>query len=562
MFSILSNIFAFRRGSVWWKYPMLLLVALIAWLLPISITIPPASISVVVAPVTTLGLKMVPNFDFASLRYVGDIRIIGAVSTGSQGPLYEECFYLGPNSEVQRVANAVAGSGTILIPITPPAANSSWQLDFYGPSLSCHPMDNYTRLQVESTIARWLWNEIDQFGNLNCMNPSNYLGWSGYLAYVSPSEESTDDFYFHASSVAPFSLVEVMPDLPNLFEQDCFNLHPTTLSQPLDLGDRTFLQCELRNSSYHVAFNYESGRQSINARVDHLELTSPVISFPTIANTSDPESLIFNATLLRHLSYTAIADVFYRHIKGFVQSNGLTYQEIATQIISTVLLDTPELEFLSRSSQESDASYFHTLQGELMSHASRGQLLLISPQDVKLRKSLQDALEDMPNMTSEFAPPMPIVTTTTYEPIYRYSSRQLWIAYGVAIAASAVASLLGFLAIFLNDASYGNNFSSVYRTAYGSGLNVTIQPEDMKATDPLPRYLAKATLCITSPNSSATTPMPGDEQKTTLVTTAQGSRETAEGGGNESQDSDQSSTGSHINVTRFIYVDVQRYSPV
>lgn len=31
MFSVLSNIFAFWRASVWWRYPLLLLIALIAW---------------------------------------------------------------------------------------------------------------------------------------------------------------------------------------------------------------------------------------------------------------------------------------------------------------------------------------------------------------------------------------------------------------------------------------------------------------------------------------------------------------------------------------------------
>ncbi|KAI0905360.1 hypothetical protein F4823DRAFT_142929 [Ustulina deusta] len=161
IFSILSNLFAFRQGSVLRKYPILFLIALIAWGLPIAFTIPPASLSVIVAPVTTSALKTVPNFDFASLRYVAGMPIFN-YDGDDHGDLITYS-YNGPSTEVQKIANAVADGGTTL-PITPPTANSSWQLDFYGPSLSCHPMDDDSRRQAESEIAHWLWNDT----SINC----------------------------------------------------------------------------------------------------------------------------------------------------------------------------------------------------------------------------------------------------------------------------------------------------------------------------------------------------------------------------------------------------------
>ncbi|KAI0902671.1 hypothetical protein F4823DRAFT_621185 [Ustulina deusta] len=130
-----------------------------------------------------------------------------------------------------------------------------------------------------------------------------------------------------------------------------------------------------------------------------------------------------------------------------------------------------------------------------------------------------------PNMTSEFAPPMANVTTTTYGPIYQYSSRQLWIFYGVAVAVSAVASSIGLLYIHFNGTSYSNDFSGVYRTAYSARLNVTMQAEDMNASDPLPGYLAKATLFIMNPKSTAQ-PVPRDDQRTTIATTKEVSSDT------------------------------------
>ncbi|KAI1303411.1 hypothetical protein F5Y03DRAFT_395841 [Xylaria venustula] len=117
------------------------------------------------------------------------------------------------------------------------------------------------------------------------------------------------------------------------------------------------------------------------------------------------------------------------------------------------------------------------------------------------------------------------VTTTTWGPVYRYSSRQLWISYGVAVAVSTIASFIGLSAIYLSNASYSNKFSSVYRTAHSAKLNVTMRAEDMNATDPLPRYLTKATLFIATPNSAVRS-VHGDDEKTALAATREVSSDT------------------------------------
>ncbi|KAI0428324.1 hypothetical protein F5Y09DRAFT_343769 [Xylaria sp. FL1042] len=307
-----------------------------------------------------------------------------------------------------------------------------------------------------------------------------------------------------------------MPDLirssPNICNKTNFK---TTQSQPLGPGNMTFLQCDLHNSSYHAIFDYESGRQSIAVRADLMEAT-PIINtkIDRDAILQDPgmEFLGLNTSLLRSLSYTAIADAFHQIVKGSVVIM-LGEVNANSKIVSTRLLSTPELGFVYRISP-----FDSTLQEVIWNSSDPRAQSLFNPRGVKLEMSLQNALEEMfrnitisflssellqPNMTSEFAPPMPNVTTTTYRSVYQYSSRQLYIAYGVAIAVSILAALLGFGAIFLNNANYSSNFSSVYRTAYNSIPSIKMQVEDMKATDPLPRYLAKATLHVMNTNSSA-----------------------------------------------------------
>ncbi|KAJ2987773.1 hypothetical protein NUW58_g4324 [Xylaria curta] len=560
MFSILSNLFAFRQGSVWWKYPMLLIIAFIAWLLPIAFIIPPGSISVMFAPAATSALETVPNFDFASLRYVDSMPRVGTtpvdMADGSHDVWYKY-GYNGPSTEVQKVANAVAVGGTIL-PIAPPAANSSWQLDFYGPSISCRLMNNDTRIQVESHIAHWLWGRFLYCISCHCKEPIGYFAWSNDEGdETNPFKQ--DNETLKMSQVGSSSFLAVIPDhvaLDGTGDDICTKANLTTKFYPLGPGNRTFLQCDLRNASYHAAFSYETGKQSIAVQVEHMEVV-PTMNMITLPNISDPASgpYIVNASLLQHLSYTAVADAFWQLIKGSVL-NGLKDRElrIDTKISSTVLLDTPELSFLS--SRDWDSPLPSTLQGELWyTNTSTGQSLS-SPRNVQLGESLQNALEEMfQNIT------ISLISSELLQPIYQYSSRELWIAYGVAIVVSAVASLLGLLTSFLSNASYSNGFSSVYRTAHNSRLDVTMQAEDMKGTDPLPRYLAKATLYITNPASIAQ-PMPGDEHRVAPATATKQSSEalikrdteTAEGEDTEPQAVDHSNAESYVSSNQRITV--------
>ncbi|KAJ8132005.1 hypothetical protein O1611_g1616 [Lasiodiplodia mahajangana] len=526
MFSVLSNLFAFSQGRVWWKYPALLLIALIAWLLPIAFTIPSSSLAVIFTPVTTSASKIVPNFDFASLRYVSDMSVAGFALNNEQNgvtvpsPVYS---YNGPSYEVERIATAVASGGGIL-PITPPAPNSSWQLNFYGPSIRCHPVDAHTRLDMETNIAHWIWNETSEdygYPLENCLQPPGYLAWwsqdGSVVPFTGPISPLTSDLIDYSFFVA------VMPDLVKAGDA-CDRINLSTHSQPLGPGNMTYLQCALHNSSYFVTFSYQSGSQSINIQADDREL----------------------------LSYMAIADAFRQIIEGSVKRGRDKGFSVDTSIISTVLAETPELSFLSL---KDSGSHLDTLQTELLRRNTSRVQSLFSTRNMHQGKPLQHAIEEMfqnitisllssellqPNATSEFAPPMPNVTITSYEPKYHYSSQQLWIAYGVAIAFSAATSIFGVRAIFFGNASYSNDFSAVYRTAYGSNLDVVMRAEDMKATDPLPRYIAKATLYITSTNSTNQL-APRDAQSFTMATGESSETliergiETAEAGCNESQ---------------------------
>lgn len=97
-----------------------------------------------------------------------------------------------------------------------------------------------------------------------------------------------------------------------------------------------------------------------------------------------------------------------------------------------------------------------------------------------------------PNYSSKSAPPPATVTFHKYHNIYIYSKWKLWLPYGIAILLTAIAVIVGFIAILLNGASYRDEFSTVFRVAKGAEIKPgDIQDEDLDGKDPMPKYLSK-----------------------------------------------------------------------
>ena len=135
--------------KTWWKNPLLLLLALIFWYVdtqrfcqkhlankavtpcrcvPIATNFPPATLSVGSAPGIPFSMRQVPQLDFTTLNYAAPLQY--SISNGN----LTDWAWKGPSQPVQHIALAVMELGQIL-PITPPAANASWTVDFWGPAL-------------------------------------------------------------------------------------------------------------------------------------------------------------------------------------------------------------------------------------------------------------------------------------------------------------------------------------------------------------------------------------------------------------------------------------------
>lgn len=82
----------------------------------------------------------------------------------------------------------------------------------------------------------------------------------------------------------------------------------------------------------------------------------------------------------------------------------------------------------------------------------------------------------------------------TYHNVYSYSSRTLWIAYGIAIMFTTLAVGMVLTALVRNAASYDSSFSTVVRIARGGELSEYMDEYDGHGQQPLPQHLRSARL--------------------------------------------------------------------
>lgn len=143
----------------------------------------------------------VPQLDFATLKYLKPMSVDGDSGVnGVQTNGYKQYTFNGASYPVARIAEAVARLGQIL-PITPPAPNSTWTIDFWGPALDCHGVPD-----AESEYI-WLdvWNGMATSGaDAYCAGGYTYLSWSPY----NPSSGIPVPVYNGVdSAIAPFQPV-------------------------------------------------------------------------------------------------------------------------------------------------------------------------------------------------------------------------------------------------------------------------------------------------------------------------------------------------------------------
>lgn len=408
LLSALGNAISLVSFSTWLKGPLLLLIAVIAWLVPIVSIITPATLSVGFASPPDASLQ-VPHVAFTGLSL---LRMMPRNPGRDMSPAPcrdrnnpnrpTECdndltnyLYNGPSDAVSKVVVATAAEGNI-ITVDAPAPNSSWSLEFLAPALRCDEVTGNTRRRIEESIT--------DFTDRYCEQAPGYVAWTplnnepdSLLPYAlvenSKSGKMTEFVYngftiFDRQGRKAWEAVDkgqnerndlvlfmaIVPAALKLGSRpdDRFACEMASksrsegqevLSKALFDSTASVLRCDLRNSTYEAHFNVTNGNQQVNLKVKEIEektldvITGVWGSNPDSNNTSctplnmDSECT-FDPSILRHLSYQALMDAFTDMLIGSLtlrrrqEDDSLVFHG-NTSVQSTVLTATPELQILS-----------------------------------------------------------------------------------------------------------------------------------------------------------------------------------------------------------------------
>ncbi|KAK3675115.1 hypothetical protein LTR78_005049 [Recurvomyces mirabilis] len=453
MHGVLANAADLFKVHVWWKRPLLLLLAIIAWYMswciPVASIVTPSTLSVESALVQPAPLipAHVPKFDFVNLNFLAGMR-----GSGPSNENYTQYCYEGPGQLVQRIASAVAAQGQIL-PISPPASNTSWTLDYSGPALQCSNVIGQQRTAIWDNIFEYLNNAT------RCRNSPGYLSWveisqtAPYpFAYSNGSMRLADS---SLSSGIPTALwVATIPEMftsilmgDELYPGACMmqvqfgrakNVSDTMgykkTAEATYFGNATLLRCTALNASQTASFDYTNGFQHVDSKLTNATEVEPVVPVSCVTGPADlyqgPNShytqamadwslanlnngscstlnmigqqCVFQPDLAKLLSYQAITDAFNRKIIGSIGlGDGTTTVPTLTTtsaITESILMDTAELDFVARwrfGSTLDPNSVGLDLQS--MVQAGRGTLMsgLVSTNTTGTRGNLQKTLEEL-----------------------------------------------------------------------------------------------------------------------------------------------------------------------
>jgi hypothetical protein len=158
-------------------------------LVPIASIITPSTLSVQITILNPSTLLQVPFLNFTTLSFAAPLLTFFEDPSSPGNYTVQAYVWNGPSQAVERIAAAVTAQGVIL-PLTAPSPNSSWHLEFWGPSLKCGNVDDARRQRIGSNIAAYYGQD-----EITCVNGRNlYISWFQDLPYT-----SSDDKYYNIS---------------------------------------------------------------------------------------------------------------------------------------------------------------------------------------------------------------------------------------------------------------------------------------------------------------------------------------------------------------------------
>ncbi|KAI0521284.1 hypothetical protein F5B22DRAFT_568158 [Xylaria bambusicola] len=509
--SLLNSFDRFCTISIWRRHRLLSILAGLFWLLPLPFILTPTTLTIqaLVQQPNPAALSHVPQFDFVNPNFCHFFPDDPTYKTYNKGGRRQ---YYGPSERTQRLVAATAAQG-VISRITPPALNSSWGIQFWGPSLRCQEVPSEAKVQVLGNYALYINDTIERGFN----SPLAYFSWTSHLG-LNPFERFSDVSSINMVHMGDDDLIQTATlylafdsEFEGYFTTETYmDAINATSGEPEALlrafGSFNIVECDLHNASYHVNFRYTNGDQDIKV-TQHSLSPKPVrmkgfgVYYPTRSNEtwgSGP----FDRVEAQVVSYQALKDAFAMLLVGMLDFAS------ASNIINTVLMDTNELRFRYEKPLITDVSTVSpALQGIPIQKLNNTRGPLLRALEQLFENITIGILSDtylQPDYASQTSPPpLANVTYETYRNIYVYNAFGLWVAYGAVLLITGVAIAIGQLAMVRSKVAYDLKLSTILRAARihvpGTASGIEAEPLDQFSDDgrkPLPKSLVKANIIV------------------------------------------------------------------
>jgi hypothetical protein len=451
---LMGTLKEFLSLGIYRASPLLVVLALLGWLIPIAMIFPPATLTVV-STSTTDGQELVyktPNYTLADTFARISVQRWSGIKRNS-APTHDMATWLGPTSQLRRRLIPVAYQGQ-LPAFTAPEVNSSYVVQFNGPAVSCQ------NVVSDSIMA-----------DLDAAVPGSMF--SGNYYYISWTPNSTTTVPFTNGSVTgAFPIGKTLgADINN-------DVLLYVASRGTDKW--SVVKCSLHDAFYAVSFFFENGKQTI--KVSNYRILDPVhISEGNIFTGKS-----FALSNSRDRSYFAVMDLLGEMLTGtmwHVSNNGMYVPESNssdhTRVLETNLAFSQELSPLYGGFTGSGSPPYETRQSPLASMIEE----LVQNMTITML-TVPELLNTQGNSTT--------MSVTTFYNVYHYSWERLALAYAIAIGLTFIAVLVGMYIIISTGSSYSNRFSTILRMSRYEELDVLIEEQDRRGQDPLPKHIGKA----------------------------------------------------------------------
>ncbi|KAJ5827485.1 hypothetical protein N7447_004248 [Penicillium robsamsonii] len=425
MFSILSSPLALLTPDLWMCAKTLILLAIMSWLIPLTAIVTPATLTVDLLTTTNITQARVPTVNF-----VDSFWKPWALTEGAG-------FIDSPAPGINRLFTTVFSSAEVL-PLSAPFPNSSYTLEFWGPSYKCQRFSEVIVEMQGKTFtdqSGYNYSSFQEVWDYDTANMTSHLFYTMYSGAVSRVLNNT--IFVYATGGNP--------------------LWNDNVTQP------TELVCQLWNTSYVVDLNFANSVQTLTPVSTEYVAPANWSSSAGSLTTLQPQAPGVNGGFyLTHLLFSAIMESTIRigsvgSVTTVLTSSLSSEQSIFTQIsiMQTGLFSCPEVW---------NSTYYMPTSETV-------------DQSICRNKTLARAIEDLSHnftyslLSLNSANTSVPVTISSPQNFYAYNSKNLLAAYMTALGVTVVCVIVGFFALRENGVAQSISFSSMLMTTRNPELD-------------------------------------------------------------------------------------------